>query len=614
MPRIALSATFYRDTVMSLGPVGYWRLNGTTNDETVNANHGTVTGNNVRTKLRGPLRQQSSGAYGFTSPNGEITIPLHASYRATESFTWHYYVLPEAKTARKMATRNNATSPRITIGSSMDIRFDKNGSSTARCWTAGNVLAVGVGAWVTAFYDHPTKMAGVAVDGVIVATNTVTDASMGNMDTTGSMKISENSSSALDGRISEFAIFDRALTASEIKTLYDATQIAAPGPGITTTRLPRPRNALEARILSELLPVQRWREQHGLTGFLLGEVAVPNGRQGTTHTTEWNEVLEFLYQIADYFDWDVMYYSAAHSNDPVSPFGGATSTYTETFSPYEVIKRHPETASFRRGVNVSRPSRSQQVGAGALDVNNSAASSFSTSMNCTGTGGFSNVDPGNPVYDNLASLQYLYDKGIRTIRLCVRWERIQPTRGAALGGQWANIQTMIANCASVGLKVIFDVHNFGGYYIKHSDGKGYKHLLNVANATTGLTVTTADLVDLWQRLSAEFAASSTVVAYDLMNEPWQISYQNWEAASQTVLSAIRALGDTKLIYMSPVVSPNWTPWTVEHPNGVWWVDPANNTRMQHHYYPDRKTSGDFLETGNTYPETLADALARGFAP
>lgn len=115
-------------------------------------------------------------------------------------------------------------------------------------------------------------------------------------------------------------------------------------------------------------------------------------------------------------------------------------------------------------------------------------------------------------YDSAATLAAVADRGHTLIRLPFRWERIQPTRGAALNAtELGRLQTFVANARAEGMRVILDVHNYARY-IDSSAAGGLERVLGTANLPV------SSLVDLWTRLSTAFK-NDPDVDYDLMNEP-----------------------------------------------------------------------------------------------
>ena len=112
-------------------------------------------------------------------------------------------------------------------------------------------------------------------------------------------------------------------------------------------------------------------------------------------------------------------------------------------------------------------------------------------------------------YDAQASFTYLASRGHKVIRLPFRWERIQRTLGGPLdAAELTRLKAAVARIDTAGMRAVLDVHNYARYSIS-----GVQHRIG------GSIVNTGHLVDLWQRLSAEFRTNAAVYAYGLMNEP-----------------------------------------------------------------------------------------------
>jgi hypothetical protein len=109
-------------------------------------------------------------------------------------------------------------------------------------------------------------------------------------------------------------------------------------------------------------------------------------------------------------------------------------------------------------------------------------------------------------YDSPASLAFLATRGHRLVRLPFLWERVQRTLSGALdAGEMGRIDGFVSAAAAAGLGVMLDCHNYGGY-------NGVK--IGAAGGPTS-----ADLADLWARLSTRYAGNGGVLGYSLMNEP-----------------------------------------------------------------------------------------------
>jgi hypothetical protein len=139
--------------------------------------------------------------------------------------------------------------------------------------------------------------------------------------------------------------------------------------------------------------------------------------------------------------------------------------------------------------------------AGPLRGINSAGGEFAHQV---GTGTYGN----DYHYDSQESFNYFAAQGHRLIRLPFLWERVQPTRGAALDSALlGHLTDAVTRAGNAGLSVLLDVHNYGR---RHEGG---------VERVMGTDFPYSDLIDLWARLSTVFKDNTTVVGYGLMNEP-----------------------------------------------------------------------------------------------
>jgi len=84
--------------------------------------------------------------------------------------------------------------------------------------------------------------------------------------------------------------------------------------------------------------------------------------------------------------------------------------------------------------------------------------------------------------------------------------------------------------------------------------------------------------------------------------------QAWQAASQSVLNAIRSSGDSTLVMVSGYNWSSAAEWATTHP-APWIDDPARHFKYEAHYYPSAAGNGDF----QSYAEETAAALAAGYS-
>ena len=189
-------------------------------------------------------------------------------------------------------------------------------------------------------------------------------------------------------------------------------------------------------------------------------------------------------------------------------------------------------------------------------------------------------------FNSEKSFQYFSAKSLNLLRVPVRWERLQQTLRGPLNIDYLNLlKTNSAWARASGAQIVVDIQNFGRYKINGQE-------LVMGNGRVGAD----DLADLWVKLSAEFRNDSGVYAYGLMNEPHDMGAGDWKVISQTVLTAIRNTGDTKMIL---VPGDSWSSaeaWPRVHGTNAWIIDPANQFAYEAHTYFDRDNSGTYQMT------------------
>lgn len=218
-------------------------------------------------------------------------------------------------------------------------------------------------------------------------------------------------------------------------------------------------------------------------------------------------------------------------------------------------------------------------------------------------------------YASQQSMSYLAGRGVKIIRLPFRWERIQPAPGGQLRrGELRQLKAAVGRVRTAELKVILDLHNYGGYTVDR--GRGPVRLaLGFSSLPAG------KFFDLCGRLSNHFKGNPTVLAYDLMNKPFNdggipsaghgSSAKAWEAYTQRCLTRIRRNGDRKLI-MVPMYS-GMGKVSSTHPK-KWIRDPAGHHMYTAHQYFDTYrgpgTGGGNYR--NSYSNEVAYLRSRGY--
>jgi endoglucanase len=202
-------------------------------------------------------------------------------------------------------------------------------------------------------------------------------------------------------------------------------------------------------------------------------------------------------------------------------------------------------------------------------------------------------------YPTLADIIYFQSKGMNTIRLPFRWERLQPTNGGALDPtELSNLTFFVSQATGRGMYVILDPHNYARYYPDQStDGSlqsGNKGVIG------GSSVSVADFRDLWSRLAGIYKTNNLVI-FGLMNEPNSISSEEWLLAANQAISGIRSAGATNLILVPGNAYTGAWSWSSNFygtPNSQEMlniVDPGDNYAYEVHQYFDSDSSGNSSE-------------------
>jgi endoglucanase len=205
------------------------------------------------------------------------------------------------------------------------------------------------------------------------------------------------------------------------------------------------------------------------------------------------------------------------------------------------------------------------------------------------------------------TFQYFGQKNLGLIRFALAWERLQPTLGGPLDPDYlADLQTQINWASQYGGAIIIDVHNYARYTM-NVNGTLQTYVIDNPAPDGTVPVTRADLADLWTRLSTEFKYDGGVYAYGMMNEPHDMGTANWEAISQTVLSAIRANQDDKLVLVPGNSWSTGNSWPSVNGPTSWIQDPAQNFLYEAHVYFDSDGSGTYASgsAGTSYDNQVA---------
>ena len=151
------------------------------------------------------------------------------------------------------------------------------------------------------------------------------------------------------------------------------------------------------------------------------------------------------------------------------------------------------------------------------------------------------VDPPPPLddfkYKNVdeASYKEIHDLGFNSVRLMLSYNLFESNTapGVYKNEGWALVDRHIQWAKQNGLRLILDMHVPPGGY-QSNDFKGFGSRADLKKR----------LEDLWVAIAQRYRNETTIVAYDLINEP---HINNWFIYAQTLINKIRAVDPNHLI-------------------------------------------------------------------
>ncbi|TMA31080.1 MAG: glycoside hydrolase family 5 protein [Deltaproteobacteria bacterium] len=188
----------------------------------------------------------------------------------------------------------------------------------------------------------------------------------------------------------------------------------------------------------------------------------------------------------------------------------------------------------------------------------------------------------NYTYPSSAEIDYYLDVGLDTFRVPFRWERLQRAPFGALdAGESARLSGVVAYATGHGARVILDPHNYARY----------------SGALVGSgSLPNSAFADFWSRVAAQYKSNPRVI-FGLMNEPHDMPTEQWVAAANAAIAAIRAAGAQNLILVPGNAwtgAHSWSDSWYGTPNATAMlniVDPSHNFAFEVHQYLDADSSG-----------------------
>ncbi|QLQ32823.1 MAG: cellulase family glycosylhydrolase [Candidatus Thiothrix singaporensis] len=144
---------------------------------------------------------------------------------------------------------------------------------------------------------------------------------------------------------------------------------------------------------------------------------------------------------------------------------------------------------------------------------------------------------------DVASYQEIRDLGFNTVRLNLSYSLFEDdaTPGVYKEEGWAVIDRHIQWAQQSGIRLILDMHVPPGGY-QSFDYKGFGSRPDLQKR----------LEDLWVAIAQRYQNETTIVAYDLINEPY---VNNWFAYAQTVINKIRAVDSNHTMILEESFHP-----------------------------------------------------------
>jgi endoglucanase len=186
------------------------------------------------------------------------------------------------------------------------------------------------------------------------------------------------------------------------------------------------------------------------------------------------------------------------------------------------------------------------------------------------------------IYPDQGEVDYFKGEGMNVVRVNFRWERLQRSLNAAFNAtELGRLHTFVDAATASGVYVILDPHNYARY---------------VNDLIGSSAVPRSAFADFWGRLADEFKDDPRVI-FGLVNEPHDMVTEDWLAAANDAISAIRGTGATNLILVPGNAWTGGWSWSANWygssnattMDGI--VDSGDNYAIEVHQYLDEDYSG-----------------------
>jgi endoglucanase len=205
-------------------------------------------------------------------------------------------------------------------------------------------------------------------------------------------------------------------------------------------------------------------------------------------------------------------------------------------------------------------------------------------LNISGAAFSGNAIPGkyktNYFFPPPGYLEQWKDKGIRTIRFSIMWERLQGELNGELDEDYAQlIEDTLQQAADYDMRVILDIHNYARYR---------KQIIGTD------AVPISAYADLLERIAKRWKDQKGLYAYDIMNEPHGAD-EYWPAAAQAGIDAIRKHDRERPLFIEGNFWSSSFQWPKFNDPLLQLKDPSDNLIFSAHLYLDKHSSGHYKE-------------------
>ena len=192
----------------------------------------------------------------------------------------------------------------------------------------------------------------------------------------------------------------------------------------------------------------------------------------------------------------------------------------------------------------------------------------------------------NYIYPDKTEIKYFAKKGVTVMQLPLRWERIQKSMFGALDVTELNRITRFLNdCASAGVVVVLNIHNFARYKMN-----------NVEYIIGSREVPVAAFKDFWKKMAYALKGFDNIYALDIMNEPHDMGNYSWFNAAQEAIKGIREVNRNVYIMVEGESYSNAATWEQHNDNLKYLKDPSDNIIFNAHCYFDNDYSGTYAKS------------------